>query len=203
MKFWKKENKESLVSLERKVGELSADLGKLAFTLPQELKRIEALANQVNVATQRAAGMNQQILSFLGDVETKFETVKRVLIGNGVIDSEDDFDAVWDEVKGLRVKGTSEIIEAGDSAKIDFEIRDKESGKIISKEKDFPVRLGNSQLIIEEKILGSIVGERMKSFEYTYPKEANEMAGKTVLCNVWVNKVKTKIVKEPKSEPTH
>lgn len=199
-KFWKRKKQPSLFDLESKIASLSADVGTLKHLMPRQLQQLDQRVNSAQRALDHEGAMIKQILTFLGDVETKFETIKTILIRNDIIETEEDFDTIWDEIKGLRVRNPSETIQKGDFVRVDFEIRKKATGELVGKERRFPLRLGSGQLVIEDKIIGKTVKDRMHSFEYTYGKDSEYMPNETVLFNVWVNKVKTKIGKEAKVE---
>jgi len=195
MKWFKqrKARRMSLTELQREHGELKVEHIKLDMLHKQQVQILTRRLDQLSGTVNNSMNMNKQIISFLGDIETKLEAYKTILIRKDIM-TEDDFDTVWDEIKGVRVRADHELIESGDFARIDFEIRAKNGGELLDKEKGFPIRLGSNTLVVEDKIIGTKVKERLRSFEHTYPKDAPSNAGETVLFNVWVHKVKTKIV---------
>ena len=102
-----------LGKLENDLSLLQANVGKFIHLTPIEIQALAKRVDQIGAATGGAMKLNGQILTFLGDTETKFEAYKTLLIRNDVIESEEDFETVWDEIKGLRVREGHETIEAG------------------------------------------------------------------------------------------
>lgn len=141
-----------------------------------------------------------QIFSFLGDIETRLEAFRALLtipkrwLSKKPVFEDQEYDEMWDKIKGIRVRGPTEFIQKGDFVRISYEAL--EAGKKIHSEENFPCRVGSGVLFIEDEIIGKPVGLKNHSFVKTYPKtyEPNpNLAGKTVTFVLTVAKVKHKI----------
>jgi len=136
--------------------------------------------------------MIKQMLSLFGDIETRLECLRVLGIRAGTF-SEGEYEAMWDDIKGLRVKGESEIIESGDFLTITFVAL--HGTKVEMQGTKMPLRLGSSGLMIEEHLVGQKTGAKKVQFDIVYPakfKPRPDLAGKTLSFNVDIDKVKTK-----------
>jgi hypothetical protein len=140
-----------------------------------------------------------QIFSFLGDVETRLEafrallTIPRRWLSKKPVFEDEEYDAMWDQIKGIRVRTAGEFVQKGDFVRISYEAH--EAGKLINKEDGFPLRVGAGTLFIEDEIIGKPVGLKGHSFVKTYPKDYApnpNLAGKTVTFTLTIAKVKTR-----------
>jgi len=155
---------------------------------------------------KNVGGMDQllrQTLSFLGDVETKFEAIKTAFKNAGILD-EDGFDNLWDEAKGFRKKDSHEKLEEGDIAKADFAIWDKAEGKVLAKEEDFPLRLGAGLLPVEKSLIGRDIGSGEFTIEHKFPAKSGSplLDGKAVVFSFKFHYVKTKVETKGKIDGT-
>jgi hypothetical protein len=158
-------------------------------TVKLHLERVEEKLD----ATHRIMVSN---FSFLGDIETRIETFKRLCVGNNVF-SDDQYEDTWDDIKGIRNKGPEEVIEPGDSLRITFKGVDPETGEVRLEDENFPVRVGSGALFLEEHLLGRSVGEKSITFDHTYEDDYAAMpilSGKTLNFSVTISKVKAKKV---------
>lgn len=170
---------------------------------------IKHLEKQIGVLQVQNLEMNKkiefehrqtmQIFSFLGDVETRLEAFRALLtipkrwLSKKPVFDDDEYDAMWDRIKGIRVRGSGEFVQKGDFVRISYEAFD--DGKLVHAEKGFPVRVGAGALFIEDEIIGKPVGLKSHSFLKTYPKEYEpnpNLAGKTVTFVLSLDKVKTR-----------
>ena len=157
----------------------------------------ETVKSAQAVAT-RAVVIGEQVMrvfTILGDIEGQVEALKTVLIRKDVC-SADEFEAAWDEIKGLRVKAAGEPITDGDFVRVDFKI--VSDGKVLSEETNYPMRIGAGHLLIEGALIGKLVGGEPFSVDHTYDKghQNPDLAGKTVTFEVVLGRVKTSIKKE-------
>ncbi len=141
-----------------------------------------------------------QVFGFLGDIETRLEAFRALLtipkrwLSKKPVFENEEYDSMWDRIKGIRVRGSTEFIQKGDFCKISYKA--VENGVVLADEKDFPCRVGAGALFIEDEIVGKSVGlkdhEFVKTYGKTYDPNPN-LAGKTVTFVVTVDKVKTRI----------
>ncbi len=140
-----------------------------------------------------------QVFGFLGDIETRLEAMKTLNIRAGLF-TDQAYEELWDEIKGLRAKGPDEPLEAGDFISLTYKVTSAE-GQELASDRNFPVRLGAGSLMFEGELLGktrSQLQDHSFSQTYTDPYPANpELAGKTVTFQVTVAKVKSKKTGKP------
>jgi hypothetical protein len=157
-------------------------------------KILEAFMGQVMNDGQRLDTMRKeviQILNLLGDIETRLEAFKVLLINKRII-KEKEYDSMLDDIRGLRVKTVEEPIEKEDIAWVDYECLEKEV--VVFSEKNFPVRVGSGAIIIEEDLMGKKSGESI-SIDKNYPANYSpnpQLAGKSVTFRIVIGKVKTR-----------
>lgn len=154
------------------------------------VKSIDTVAGRVQLMGEQS----MRIFTILGDIETRLETMKAILVRKDVC-SEDEFETTWDEVKGLRVKAVGEPIEDGDFVRVTFTATDA-AGAVVGQEVNFPVHLGAGHLVIESALVGKEVGtaafDVVETYPAIFPFNPN-LAGKTVTFAVEVGKVKSRI----------
>jgi len=140
-----------------------------------------------------------QIFSFLGDVETRLEAFRALLtipkrwLSKKPVFEDEEYDAMWDRIKGIRARTIGEFVQKGDFVRVSYEA--SLDGKVIAKEESFPLRVGSGVLFIEDEIIGKPVGLKGHSFAKTYPKDYGpnaDLAGKTVTFVLSLDKVKTR-----------
>lgn len=140
-----------------------------------------------------------QIFSFLGDIETRLEAFRALLtipkrwLSKKPVFENEEYDAMWDRIKGIRVRTIGEFVQKGDFVKISYEAYEGE--KLLHKEEGFPLRVGAGALFIEDEIIGKPVGLKGHSFIKTYPKDYApnpNLAGKVVTFVLTLDKVKTR-----------
>jgi len=133
-----------------------------------------------------------QIMCFLGDIETRLEALRFLGTSKGTY-GQDEYESVWDKIKGLRVKEGHEVIAKGDFVRVSYVATVDD--KVVHKETSFPLRVGAGVLTIEEEIEGLAVNTKAHSFVTTYPENFADksLAGKAVTFLVDIDKVKTRI----------
>lgn len=157
----------------------------------QMKSRLREMEEKIN-ATHKFMISN---FSYLGDIETRIECLKKVMFDNNLVTPE-AFDEMWDGVKGIRVKGEDELIVPGDFCRVTFRGVDKVTDEVLLEEENFPIRLGAKTLFIEEYLLGQKVGKRSFEFDHTYEDDYQSnlgLAGKTLAFRLHIDKVKTRI----------
>lgn len=160
----------------------------------------KAVQQSVNAVAGRATATGEQLMrtfTILGDIETRLETFKTLLIRKDVF-TEAEHEATWDEVKGLRVKTSLELIAEGDFVRVSFKAT-TDDGTLVGEEVDFPTRVGGGHLVIEGALIGKQVGCEpfIHTEKYPNPFPFNpQLAGKTVTFAVSIGKVKTSLHKE-------
>ena len=180
-------------------------------TIPREVRRATAGASSLRkIVTEQGAMFveleerqklqHKEIMSifgFLGDTETRLEAFRAIGVRKGLF-TDAEYEQLWDEIKGLRIKSPDELLEAGDSLRVTYEI--KEGDTVLAEDKSFPVRLGTNSFLFEAEIIGKPCGLKDYKFSKAYPTPFPNnptMAGKTVHFTLTVDKVKTKIKRQP------
>jgi hypothetical protein len=144
-----------------------------------------------------SAALAKQIFSYMGDVETRLEAFRVLCIRAGTFTNE-ELDSTWDQIKGLRVRGPSEVIQQGDYLRITYKACDKKDNQILLAEKEMPLVVGYDHLKIEEYLIGKKVDTKDLKFDIDYPKDYPSnprLSGKTLAFNVTIDKVKVKCLK--------
>lgn len=169
-------------------------LEKQVADLSKHLATTEISTNNLGMKVRSNHDVMQQIFSFLGDIETRLEAFKTMGIRNDHFTVE-TYEAVWDEIKGLRVRRPDEQVHVGDHARITYKATD-EKGTIVMEDKDFPISLSNNILLMQSHLVGKRVDSKNIQFGIHYPedyKSRPDLAGKELAFDVSFDKVKCKI----------
>lgn len=179
----------------KETARIKFSLDELTKALPQLIIQHNKLDGQV----ESNHSIIQQVFTFLGDIETRLEVHRTMGVRNDLF-TEDGYDACWDEIKQLRLRGPEEIIEKDDYVRITYKaVLD---GKVVLKDTNFPLKLGNNILLIESHLIGKKVGTSELKFDVVYPKNYHfrkDFSEKKLAFTVSIGKVKCKI-KEDKDD---
>jgi len=170
------------------MGQASKEVRDLVAALKVEV-------NDVRMKVNTTKDLMRNIFTFLGDIETRLEAFRTLGVRGGLF-SPEEYDKVWDEIKGLRVKAPTEVIHAGDFVRMSFTASDKDGNELLNEEGVACV-VGNKAFVFEDKVIGMRVGVGSFDFEHTYPKDfplKPELADKTLAFNMTIDKVKTKCI---------
>ena len=165
-----------------------ADAGDIKKTVASQAVMIAELDERQRLQHKEI----MSIFGFLGDTETRLEAFRAIGVRKGLF-TDAEYEQLWDEIKGLRVKSPDELLEAGDSLRVTYVI--KEGDTVLAEDKAFPMRLGTNSFLFEAEIIGKPCGLKDYSFEKAYPDPFPNnpaMAGKTVHFAITIDKVKTK-----------
>ena len=139
--------------------------------------------------------LTKSLIGFQEEIEYKvdalFDLVKEKV---GITD--DEFEAKWDEKKGMILRKDSDKIEVGDIAWINYtsEIVGETGKEYEGKEANkMPVRIGSGAFYAEDAMLGLSCGKGSsinftQEFEETYHNKT--VAGKSVIFSIEIDKVK-------------
>jgi len=160
-------------------------------------ERVELLEKQL-ASTHQAMG---KMFSFFGDNETKLETMRAILISSDIC-SVDDFEIMWDKIKGLVVKGEDVPINRGDFVRVSWKAYNvTEIGAVtglVSSCDNESLLIGKGHLNMDSHLLGKTVKDSPIIFTESFPEgfPIEVMAGKKLNFTVTINKVKMKCKQE-------
>ena len=142
--------------------------------------------------------MIKTILTSFHDLTTRIEVIDRLCVRKGLWGSE-LLEAEYNELKGLRKKDVSELIERGDIVWVDVSGVD-ESGAVVDDvlAKNYPIRIGSGAHIFEEYLIKKKVNS-----EHKFPKDIPgdypvvSLRNKKITYHIVVRRVKTPMKKAP------
>lgn len=156
-------------------------------TIIQEFKTIRAMVGQTMDRVQSQHKLLNSTMVLLKNYNARLETLQELLCDNKVLDGA-QFEQLTDAKLGLRLLGAEETIKIGDVVWVEYEATI--DGKLEAQD-IIPVRVGSGAVVFEPALIGKHPLSGGHKHEATYKE--GELAGKTMVFDIKIGKVKTKL----------
>lgn len=156
-------------------------------TIIQEFKTIRAMMGQTMDRVQSQHQLLNSTMVLLKNYNARLESLQELLIENKSLDGA-QFEMVTDAKLGLRLLDATETIKVGDVVWVEYEA--SIDGKVEATDV-IPVRVGSGAVVFEPALIGKHPLSEGHTHEAVYKQ--GELAGKTMIFNIKIGKVKTRL----------
>ena len=175
------------------------DLEMLKTGFSSKMSADKLLYDGISEKLTAMAKLNQSFLVYLRDMDKKTDSTISLLLDKGIISDKQEFEDLWDEARGARVRKPTEKVQLNDVAWVKYTAR--VDGKIVNDTKEeWPIRIGSGAASFERSLLGKKphtkgIIYKTKFTDQSFP----DLKDKMVEFTIDLGKVKT-FIKEKSDE---